>query len=447
MPYVLFVAIPFVGHLNPLLRQAEELRRRGWRVGVAAMQDMAGHIAAEAPGVPFVDLGPLGQLRDELRQAEAAACADDDYRRGGLLIMSALPKLWARMFESLVSEIERDRPDLLMVDIFSWAGIAAAEATNVPLAINNPSLLTGVPFGLMPPAPRAPLLVSGQSGHRIGAVRRMLVPIIRRVIFAGMSFTIGREFRALRKSRQLPAIGWTTRRWQVLILVNGAFGLEYPRPLPANVEMVGPMLRNDGTALPPELDDWLTNGPPVVYVNLGTVSIASSAQLASIAAAITADDSRALWVLKPDQEALVPGPLAPGVRITNWVPSQSAVLAHPNVRVFLSHCGINSVHESIAAGTPIVGIPMLADQRAMAECVAGAGVGLWLEKSRFTSDTLRNAVARVLHEPSFRTPIPALQDAFSRAGGVSRAADLIEQAAAAGRRWTGATAPAAALPH
>jgi UDP:flavonoid glycosyltransferase YjiC (YdhE family) len=445
MPYALFAAIPFVGHLNPLLRQAEELRRRGWRVGVAAMQDLAGHIAAEAQGVSFVDLGPLGKLRDELRQAEAAACADDDYRRGGLRIMPALSKLWAPMFDGLVAEIERDRPDLLVVDIFSWAGIAAAEATGVPLAVNNPSLLTGVPFGLMPPAPQVPLLTSGQSIHRVGAIQRTLDPIIRRVMFAGLSFTVGREFRALRKSRRLPAIGMDDALRHVLILVNGAFGLEYPRPLPANVEMVGPMLRDDDSALPPELDDWLANGPPVVYANLGTVSIASPAQLAHIASAVTAADSRALWVLKPAQATLVPGPPATSVRITDWVPSQRAVLAHPNVRVFLSHCGINSVHESIAAGTPIVGIPMLADQRDMAVRVADAGVGLWLEKSRFTSDTLRRAIARVLHEPSFRAPIPALQDAFKRAGGVARAADLLEQAAAAGRRWTGATAPPEAL--
>jgi UDP:flavonoid glycosyltransferase YjiC (YdhE family) len=431
MPYGLFTAIPFVGHLNPLLRQAEELQRRGWRVGVAAMREMGAHIAAEAPGVPFVDLGPLGELHEVLRRAETEACADQNYRRGGLRLMSALSRLWAPMFDGLVAEITRDRPDLLMVDIFTWPGIAAAEKTRTPLAVNNPSLLTGVPFGLMPPAPQVPLLMTGQSIHRIGAVQAALDPIIRRLMFVVLSHTVGRQYHALRSSRHLPVVGLDESLRRVLILVNGAFGLEYPRPLPANVEMVGPMLSADVPALPQELDDWLANGPPVVYVNLGTVSIASAPQLATMAAALTGDDWRALWVLKPAQAALLPGPLPASVRVTNWVPSPRAVLAHPNVRVFLTHCGINSVHESLVAGTPMVGIPMLADQRDMAVRVADAGAGLWLEKSQFTADALRRAITRVLREPSFRAPIPALQEAFVRAGGAARAADLIEREAAA----------------
>ena len=431
MPYALFTAIPFVGHLNPLLRQAEELQRRGWRVGVAAMREMGPHVAADAPGIPFVDLGSLGELHGVLRQAEADACADSNYRRGGLRLMPALSRVWAPMFDGLVSAIGSDRPDLLMADIFTWSGIAAAEATRTPLAINNPSLLTGVPFGLMPPAPQVPLLTTGQSIHRIGLVQRALDPIIRRLMFVALSTTVGREYHALRRSRQLPVVGLDDALRHVLILVNGAFGLEYQRPLPPNVEMVGPMLSGDVPVLTPELAGWLADGPPVIYVNLGTVSIASPVQLTRIASAITANDSRALWVLKPAQAALLPDPLPPGIRIANWVPSPRAVLAHPNVRVFLSHCGINSVHESLAAGTPIVGIPMLADQRDMAMRVADAGAGLWLEKSTFTTYELRRALARVLNEPSFRTPIPALQDAFVRAGGVARAADLIERAAAA----------------
>jgi len=76
------------------------------------------------------------------------------------------------------------------------------------------------------------------------------------------------------------------------------------------------------------------------------------------------------------------------MRILDWVSSPRAVLAHPNVRAFVSHCGINSVHESLAAGTPIVGIPMLADQRDMAARVADAGVGVWMDKSRFRGSEL-----------------------------------------------------------
>jgi UDP:flavonoid glycosyltransferase YjiC (YdhE family) len=106
-----------------------------------------------------------------------------------------------------------------------------------------------------------------------------------------------------------------------------------------------------------------------------------------------------------------------------------AVLAHPKVAVFVSHCGINSVYESVRGGTPIVGVPMFADQRDMAVRVADAGIGLWLDKRRFTAEQLRAAVTRVLTDDSFRKALPRVQQALADAGGVRRAAELIERAA------------------
>ena len=126
------------------------------------------------------------------------------------------------------------------------------------------------------------------------------------------------------------------------------------------------------------------------------------------------------------QDAIRSQKIPDNVRIESWVPSVSAVLSHDNVRVFISHCGVNSVYESIAAGTPVVGIPMMAGQREMAVRVQDAGVGVALNKSTFTPEELRRAVVRVLEDNSFRRPIPALQSLFKLAGGAERAADLIE---------------------
>jgi UDP:flavonoid glycosyltransferase YjiC (YdhE family) len=96
-------------------------------------------------------------------------------------------------------------------------------------------------------------------------------------------------------------------------------------------------------------------------------------------------------------------------------------------RVFVSHCGTNSVHESLAVGTPIVGIPMFADQLDWAVRVADAGAGVWLDKTRFGADDLNQAIVRVLSDPSFAQSMPRLQRAFADAGGVRRAADIIER--------------------
>jgi UDP:flavonoid glycosyltransferase YjiC (YdhE family) len=108
------------------------------------------------------------------------------------------------------------------------------------------------------------------------------------------------------------------------------------------------------------------------------------------------------------------------------------VLAHPNVGAFVSHCGVNSVHESLFAGTPVVGIPLLADQHDMALRVVDAGVGVLLEKQRFNSADLRARIHDVLRNDGYRRAIPAVQSSFRLAGGVKRAVDLIEHVATFG---------------
>lgn len=50
-----------------------------------------------------------------------------------------------------------------------------------------------------------------------------------------------------------------------------------------------------------------------------------------------------------------------GIVITDWAP-QLEILKHPSIGGFVSHCGWNSVMESVSCGVPIVGLPIFADQ-------------------------------------------------------------------------------------
>lgn len=49
------------------------------------------------------------------------------------------------------------------------------------------------------------------------------------------------------------------------------------------------------------------------------------------------------------------------------------------MRVFVSHCGRNSLNEASRAGVPIVAIPLFADQLFNAVLAKHKGIGVWVD--------------------------------------------------------------------
>jgi len=430
--YALFASIPLIGHINPLIPQAEELVRRGWRVALASTREVRGHIERQARGVEFVDLGPMGPLAEQLQRTEVEGALDPSYTRGTARMTANFVELWPIMYDALSEAITARRPDVVVANIMTFAGMDVADREQIPLVINNPYLLAVLPAPVLPPADDLPFYLSAKSVHDIRLADRIKNRLLRMAASRALNLTLGKRLNALRITRgRLPVDLYTVLKDQ-LIITNSCFGLEYSRPLPPLVHALGPMIP-DPEPLPVEYKEWFESGPPVVYANLGTLALASRDVILRMLAAFESTAFRVLWVLKRElQEAIAGHQIPDNVRVESWVPSVSAVLSHENVRVFISHCGVNSVYESLAAGTPIVGIPMMAGQREMAVRVKDAGVGLYVNKSTFTPAELRQTVLRVLEDDRFRRPIPALQSSFKLAGGARRAADLIEHFVAHG---------------
>ncbi|CAI9777342.1 unnamed protein product [Fraxinus pennsylvanica] len=70
-----------------------------------------------------------------------------------------------------------------------------------------------------------------------------------------------------------------------------------------------------------------------------------------------------------------------GMLVKEWV-DQREILEHSSVQGFLSHCGWNSVLESICANVPILAWPMMAEQPLNAKMVVEEiGIGLRVETS------------------------------------------------------------------
>ncbi|KDP45375.1 hypothetical protein JCGZ_09624 [Jatropha curcas] len=115
------------------------------------------------------------------------------------------------------------------------------------------------------------------------------------------------------------------------------------------------------------LDKKLERESSVLYVAFGSQVEISEDQLKEIAIGLEKSQVNFLWVIRKKEIELSDGfdfeerVKDRGIIVRDWV-NQREIIQHKSIKGFLSHCGWNSVLESICAGVPILAWPMMAEQ-------------------------------------------------------------------------------------
>jgi zeaxanthin glucosyltransferase len=99
----------------------------------------------------------------------------------------------------------------------------------------------------------------------------------------------------------------------------------------------------------------------------------------------------------------------------------------------ITHAGMNTALESLSNGVPMVAIPIANDQPAVASRIAWTGTGEFISLNRLSAPKLRSAVRQVLAKDSYKENAVRMQEAIQLAGGVRRAADIVEQVVSTGK--------------
>jgi UDP:flavonoid glycosyltransferase YjiC (YdhE family) len=175
---------------------------------------------------------------------------------------------------------------------------------------------------------------------------------------------------------------------------------EYPRSdLPAHVHFVGPVSRTQPSQ--GELPEWwgeLDGSRPVVHVTQGTVANTDFAELIDPAMqGLAADD--VLVVISTGGRDIPVRDYPANVRIAPYLPYDRLL---PLTDVYVTNGGYGGVHYAMEHGVPLVTAGRTEDKIEVTARVAWSGVGIDLHTDRPTPEQVRDAVRRVLAEPSFR---------------------------------------------
>ncbi|KAK6150396.1 hypothetical protein DH2020_015328 [Rehmannia glutinosa] len=149
--------------------------------------------------------------------------------------------------------------------------------------------------------------------------------------------------------------------------------------------------------------DWLDTKKPesVVYVNYGSVTTMSSQHLQEFAWGLAKSEQPFLWIVRPDvvkgESAMLSEDFFEEIKdrglLVSWC-AQDKVLGHKAVGAFLTHCGWNSMMESVCGGVPVICWPFFADQQTNCHySCAKWGIGMEID-----SDVKRDEVGEIVKE-------------------------------------------------
>lgn len=423
-----------------MIPQALELKQRGWNVYLLSCTNIKEYI--EKSGIEFIDIGSCSWL-DELDMIKEKVSTMKTFADDSTMLIQWAIDISPIMYNASI-KVLRDKQlnvTIAIVDMTTLAGTDLADTLNIPYIINNPDILPFIegPFSQM---------TAHDSGNSIFQtisirIRSTLLRSLRPLLPVLQELMLQLYFDS-RWNKHRASVGLTNpnslmrRCWDHVVLSNSAFGLERVRSISPHIQFTGPMFDmniskqtylND---LSVEDRQWieLNNTKPIIYVSPGTIASLSKEQIHKLIDALSSDQYRVLWKLsKTDLNHISNKHIPESIRIIHWVSSVVGHLAHPHVKVFLSHCGINSVYESIWLGTPVICLPMFFDQYHMDNQVQHAGVGLSLDKFKFTADELKSKLEQILNNNTYSRNIERVQAQMKLHGGVQRAADIIETVA------------------
>ncbi|XP_073825570.1 UDP-glycosyltransferase UGT5-like [Musca autumnalis] len=196
---------------------------------------------------------------------------------------------------------------------------------------------------------------------------------------------------------------WELRTNFSLMLLNQHFSLSFPRSyVPSMVEVGGFQIHYKPNPLPEDIQQFINSSPEdVIYFSMGS-NIKSKdfppERLQMIIEIFRKLPYKILWKFENPQ---LPVEKPPNLFIKPWFP-QSDILAHPRVKLFISHGGLLSTTEAIYHGKPILGLPVFYDQAMNVKKAKSQGFALGVDFYTLPKEEFESGILEMMTNPVYR---------------------------------------------
>ena len=166
---------------------------------------------------------------------------------------------------------------------------------------------------------------------------------------------------------------------------------------------------------------------PIVYLSLGTVHTGNTAFYSTCFEAFA--DFPAQFILSTGRGADIAGldAIPSNFIVRTFVP-QLEILQHADV--FITHGGINSIHEGLYYGVPLILVPHQFEQLLNARCVTRRGAGLIIDEQirhkSVPAGRLRQALQEIFADQHYLEKAKETQRLLRGTGGFRQAANEIQ---------------------
>ena len=387
MSKIVFFCIPAHGHTNPTLGVVRELVSRGHQVWYYSYNMLREKI--ESAGATFVSCDDY-DMEQRLSPKDSARIGKDLAFSTKILVDTTLS-----LDEMVCADMTRLAPDCIVADSMAIWGKAVAKKLGIPFV----SSTTTFAFN------QHSAKIMKQS---VGDLFRMIMAMpkitkqIRRLQSKG--YPVKSILDIIQNDDNTHTIVYTSPEFQPC---SETFSDKYA--------FVGPSIR-------PAVDRIVKKGQKMVYISMGTVNNDMVPLYRQFLSAFEDTNYQVIMSVGSLTSVSELGTLPDNISVFPGV-DQIAVLQKADV--FISHCGMNSVSESLYFGVPLLMLPQTSEQAGVAERVSQLGAGIKLTGTDAAS--IINATEKILADGGYKLHAAEIAAGFRRCSGAKGAADKILQ--------------------